>query len=354
MVAKRWTDSQVAKMETMRQQGKSLAEIAAKFGTSVNNVRTLVWRHPAGKVARGEKSKREEELEKRVANLQEQLAQAKKAKAKTVAPKFTRKKGDFVRVCVADTHGNLVNQKALAAFLSDLEVLNPQEVVLLGDHLDCGAFLNEHHTLGYVADTEDSFVDDVAAANQFLDDVQLRCKSTQFHYMMGNHEQRIDRWICSRVGKNPKDAKYFREMFSPEKVLSLKERGVPWYDRNQFYCGLALPGVLKLGHCHFIHGSRYGRTALDSMLRDFGGNVVMGDIHVLDSKTVRSVTKESFGAWCVGCLCNLQPTYRNTTITKWNHGYGVQFVRQSGEFLHVNVPIVDGQSLLAPFLQSVA
>ena len=36
------------------------------------------------------------------------------------------------------------------------------------------------------------------------------------------------------------------------------------------------------------------------------------------------------------------------------HGYGLQNVGRDEEFLHINVPIVDGKSLMVPLTQMVA
>ena len=42
-----------------------------------------------------------------------------------------------------------------------------------------------------------------------------------------------------------------------------------------------------------------------------------------------------------------RPLYKHTEPTSWSHGYAVQFVSpKSGRFLHVNVPIHKGESML--------
>src|SRR5262245_1186760 len=55
-------------------------------------------------------------------------------------------KGAFTRVIVPDSHGCYIDPEACKAFLADLEQLRPAEVVMLGDHLDCGGWLAQHHT----------------------------------------------------------------------------------------------------------------------------------------------------------------------------------------------------------------
>ncbi len=45
---------------------------------------------------------------------------------------------------------------------------------MLGDHLECGGFLAQHHINHYVAQNEYSFEDDVEATNAFLDELAMR------------------------------------------------------------------------------------------------------------------------------------------------------------------------------------
>jgi len=82
------------------------------------------------------------------------------------------KGGVTLRVIVPDSHGCFVDQSAASAMLADIAMLKPSSIILLGDHLDCGGFLAEHHTWGYVAETDYTFEDDCQATNPFLDALQ--------------------------------------------------------------------------------------------------------------------------------------------------------------------------------------
>jgi hypothetical protein len=97
-------------------------------------------------------------------------------------------KGDFVEVIVSDIHGNKHDPAAFAAFESDLKSIKPNRVFLGGDIMDCGGFLAEHHTLGYVAETEDSYEEDLAATNDILNRIQKAAPNAGVHYLEGNHE----------------------------------------------------------------------------------------------------------------------------------------------------------------------
>jgi hypothetical protein len=281
----------------------------------------------------------------------EQLEAMKKAKFQFSRQRPEKPGKTFIRFIVPDTHGSLIDQKASAAMFADLEQMGDKvrEVVLLGDHLECGGFLAEHHVLGYVAQSEYKFVDDVVAANAFLDRIQQLAPKAKIHYLEGNHENRIERWVVDRVVGHSQDKSFLQSMFCTESVLGLKSRGIEFYSSGGFY-GLRVPGAIKLGKCHFLHGSNHGKDVARKMAGMFGGNVVFAHVHTQQAVTVRTVTAGEIGAWCPGCLCALQPLYRHSSITDWSLGYAFQIVHSgSDDFLHINVPVIGDRSLLQGF-----
>lgn len=259
----------------------------------------------------------------------------------------------FCRAIIPDTHGCLIDSLAWAAVLSDLEQLQPEEIVFTGDHLDCGGFLAQHHTLGYVADTEYTFQDDIDAANDMLDQIGAICGRSRKHYLEGNHERRIETWCVTQALRNGPDAAFLRNLVGTEKVLHLEDRGINYYRQGIYYDGCKIPATIKLGKCYFTHGSSSAKHTASTMLSKFGSNVVFGHVHRSQEDSKATVDRGIIRAWCPGCLCGLQPRWQHTNPTEWNHGYGVQFVQESGDFLHLNVPIIDGVSYLSDFLSRI-
>ena len=284
--------------------------------------------------------------DKTIKQLEDRLEKLNKSKWRLPKAKKPKRGGSYVRIAIPDTHGAHVDEAAMGAFLGDLEALAPREIVLLGDHLDCGGFLAQHQTLGYVAETTFTFEDDINAGNQFLDKVQEICPKAAFHYLEGNHERRIERWCVTQALKITADAKLLLDQFSTDVVLHLVKRDIPIYKQGQHYQGLPIPATIKLGHCYFTHGSRTGMTATKNMLNDFAGNVVFGHIHQITQWHARTIDAGMIMAASPGCLCTLQPKYMHSQLTRWGHGYGVQLVNPDGSFLHINVPIIDGKSYL--------
>jgi predicted phosphodiesterase len=269
-----------------------------------------------------------------------------KVRPVTPAKPTRRGKEDIVRVIIPDTHGAKVDEKALAACLGDIKALDPDEVILLGDHVDCGGFLAQHHVMGFVAESDYTYEADIAATNAFLDAVQATAPRAKVEYIEGNHERRIEQWAMTQTLRNSKDAEYLRRAFAPEFLLRLKERGIPYYRQGECYDGLSLSGTIKRGKCYFTHGSSTSKQATTTMLQNFAGNIVFGHTHREQSSSARPVHTGQIKSWNPGCLCELQPLWCHTHCTSWSHGHAIQLVARSGEFLHLNIPIIGGKSLL--------
>ena len=290
--------------------------------------------------------KRIRDLERLVEKQDARLAGVKAA-SRFKLPKIGKTKsieGSFCRVILPDTHGCKADKSALVAALGDIVKINPNEIVLLGDHLDASSFLAQHHTFGYVAETDYSFEEDVAATNLFLDELQKSAPSARIHYLEGNHERRIQKFCVTQALQNPKDAKYLYSLFSVKRLLGLEERGIQFYEQGVFYDNLPIPATIKLGHCYFTHGSSTAKNPARAHVDMFAGNVVFGHVHRSDMASSRTVGSGVVCAWCPGCLCVLQPLWQHTNITGWSHGIAVQLVQEDGSFLHIQIPILDGRS----------
>lgn len=293
-------------------------------------------------------------LESRIAELEERIHMLRGSGRKVLAPRESMLDGGSrCRVMIPDTHGCLVDDDAISSMLGDLQIIRPKEVVMLGDHLECGGFLAQHHTLGYVAQTEYTFDQDVQATNELLDKIQ-EIQPESIDYLEGNHERRIENWCVTEALRNTKDAEFLRRMFSASAVLNLEQRGIRWVRQGVYYDGIPLPATIKKGHCYFTHGSSTAKHAASEHVKKFGGNVVYGHTHRADSYTIRTVSSGVIGGWSPGCLCTLQPLWQHTNPTDWSHGYGLQLVSDDGSFLHINVPIIGGKSYLGPLFKEVS
>ena len=276
----------------------------------------------------------------------ERMEKTKRAKIIAATPARKRDSGDIVRIVVPDTHGAKVDKSAVASMLSDITELNPQEIVLLGDHVDCGGHLALHHVMGYVAETPYSYEDDIAAANSFLDSLREAAPNARIDYIEGNHERRVETWCVTQTLRHQHDSEGLRRLYAPEYRLNLKERDISYFRESVCYDGLSLPGVIKRGKCYFFHGFSTAKNATAATVEKIAGNAVFGHTHRGQSTIMRKANVGVIGAWNPGCLCELQPLWQHANPTEWTHGYGIQLVH-GDDFLHLNIPIIDGKSLFS-------
>lgn len=286
----------------------------------------------------------------------EQLEQARSAKG-LVIPERTKQSNPkiFARLIMADTHGSHADPTAISALLSDLQGVDVREIVMLGDHMECGGWMMQSHTLGYVAQMDEvCYEDDIAATNDLLDRLAKLCPRARFHYLSGNHEDRVERWIVDSAQGNKRNAEFMMRAIAPRHVLFLEKRGIPYYRSDEKYCGLEVPGTIKIGKSFFTHGITTTKHSASATVERFAGCVFFGHTHRADYSPTRLVSVGMVAAWNPGCLCVLQPRWHHNNPTTWTQGYILQIVNESdGTFHAMQVPIDNGRSYLTSLLKTV-
>jgi predicted phosphodiesterase len=291
-----------------------------------------------------------QQLDHAVAQI-ERLEKSRQAKIIAATPARKRDASDIVRVVIPDTHGAKADRRAIAAMLADIAALDPDEIILLGDHVDCGGHLAQHHVMGYVAETAYSYEDDVAETNAFLDSLRAAGPHARIEYIAAHHERRVETWGITQTLRHSKDAEGLRRLYAPEFRLFLAQRGIPYYRQGEFYDGLPVPGVIRRGKCYFFHGISTAKNATAKTVEKLAGNCVFGHTHRGESTVVRKLGAGVIGSWNPGCLCELQPLWQHTDPTSWTHGYGIQVQAKDGDFLHLNIPIIEGASLFGSLVK---
>jgi len=290
-----------------------------------------------------------ENLEKALDNLR-----SSQVKLNLTRKARSQKGGVTLRIIIPDTHGCYIDQDAASAMLSDIAMLKPSSVIMLGDHIDCGGFLAEHHTWGYVAETDYTFEDDCNATNQFLDQLQKVAPQAIIEYLEGNHERRIEKWLVTdtlKKGKGSrKDVAMLARHFSTNAVLNLDKRGIKLYKQGEWYDNCQVPGTIFRDNCYFTHGQFTNKSAAAAHLTKYNANIWFGHTHRMDMATKRTVANGPIGAWNPGCLCKLQPYWQHQNLTDWINGYGVQLVQKGLGHLNLQIPIVEAVSYLSPLI----
>lgn len=258
----------------------------------------------------------------------------------------------MIRVIFGDSHGAHIDPRAWRAFLGGVKLLDPEEIVILGDFVDCGGTFSVHQR-EYTNEMTESYEDDCQAANQQLDELAHEAPRASTRYLLGNHEAHIERW-AARTFQSHKDAEAYVEREGVPARLNLKKRAIRVYYPNICYHGLPTPGAIRLGKCHFVHSRCAPKHAAASYVARYGANVVIGHNHRSQVHITSTMATGAIGGWSVGCLSQLQPLYRHTDPTDWTHGFGVQFVNvKTGSFIHWNVPITKGRALLKEAIDDI-
>lgn len=269
-------------------------------------------------------------------------------------PNHAALRTDHARVFCGDLHAYYQDLGAVDALLADIESLQPADICLLGDMIDCGAFLAQHQTLGFVAEGEYTFEQDLAACSDFLNRLQAVAPKARIVYLEGNHEHRIEKWCITQTLRNAKDAAMLYRFFNPRSILKLDDRGIRYVTQSEFVDGVSIRGTMVYGtdgcEVYATHGITACKHAAAKHVERFGGNVVYGHTHRADSYVINTVTKEVIGAWSPGSLCQRVRLWNHNQPDNWTTGYHVQLVSRSGLFQPLNVKLVRGVSLLAPLL----
>jgi predicted phosphodiesterase len=202
--------------------------------------------------------------------------------------------------------------------------------------------------MGYVAEIgETSYEEDVEACNLFLDEIRRAAPGAEIIYLEGNHELRVERWCVTQSLRHQRDADFLRRLVGPEAVLRLADRGIQYVRMGERHNDLPVNGVIKRGQCLFTHGFSTAQAAATAHAKKAGMSIVYGHTHRHQSDLLRTIAGGVFGAWSPGCLAQLQSYYEHSNPNEHTHGYAIQIVDvDSGKFLHLNIPIVDGESML--------
>jgi UDP-2,3-diacylglucosamine pyrophosphatase LpxH len=250
-------------------------------------------------------------------------------------------KEDFVRVIIPDSHGSEADPNAMAAFLGDLPKHDPDEIIMLGDHMDVSYPFNEHQP-SYLDEKKYDYEGDVGACNRFLDDIQSLAPKANILFLEGNHELHVERYAVRFLGG--KLAAKFLTDNGPEGMLHLKDRGIKYFRCSEFYDGLTIRGAIRRGNVCFTHGFTTCKFAAEKHLARYNYNVFHGHTHHAQTYQARTVRDDNLIAGSYGCLSKQQPLWLHGNPSNWVHGYGIHYVNKSGLFQNVSVSIVKGQS----------
>lgn len=229
---------------------------------------------------------------------------------------------------LSDIHGVFHDQKALEIAINDGIKNNCDGVLLNGDILDC------YQLSRFSKDKSISRLNEEIEFGLELMDI-LNDNFGVTIWKLGNHENRFTDWMISKGSDISDMAKDF---FNLEKMLKRYDAKFDYIENHR---------VIEFGKLRILHGnenySGFGNAvniARNNLLKAFD-NIAVGHSHRSQSDMIRDINGDVFGAWSIGCLCNLQPKYR--PINNWNHGYAICELYEDGDFCFYNKMIHNGK-----------
>jgi len=224
-------------------------------------------------------------------------------------------------IVIPDCHIPKEDKTAFNVALNLAKWYKPDEVIILGDFLDCEPVshwnrknLRERNGMNMAAD--------FAVANKYLDRIQAICSKVT--YIRGNHEK----WLDDAMDEAPELA----GLLDLDINLRFKERKIRDIPFN---------GIYSLGHLSFTHGLYTTSHHALKHAEKFGRSIVYGHLH--DIQMAISVSPidihEKHMGLSLGCLAAVNPRFMRNRPSNWQHCVGVGLIRPDGNF-NINPVII--------------
>jgi len=272
-----------------------------------------------------------------------------KVNSRPLPPAPTKRKvarAERIRIMMGDLHGMYMDRACAEAVLADVEELDPDEIVLGGDMAEVGGWLAKHQPIGFVALSDYTYQEDISATTWFLDKLQMAAPHATIHYLEGNHEQRVERWVMDQTQAHKRDGEFLLQAFGPQALLRLEDRKIQYYKQDGIH-GKGLPrGWIKLGKMFFVHELKTSKNAAMDGLASTADHVTYFHSHRSDAATMVYPSVGMVKAFCPGCLCKTQPIWRHSKPNSWSQGYDVDFITKDGVFQRIQAPIWRGKSII--------
>jgi len=200
----------------------------------------------------------------------------------------------------------------------------PDEVVLLGDFMDCASLSHWDDNKARVIEGK-RFKEEVRLANKELDFLQRY--SGKVTYLEGNHEN----WVEQYIDKHPEMEGIIELPLS----LHLADRGIEWCPYNELY---------KVGKLYFTHGCYITKYHANKHMQVFGCNIVYGHTHNTQTAMHNMKMQHIYQAYGLGCLCDHKPKYMKNRPANWINQFAVVYIDDTdGDFNLYPVNIINSK-----------
>lgn len=172
---------------------------------------------------------------------------------------------------------------------------------------------------------------EVEIAKEFFLNLRSAFPTQHIYFIAGNHENRLKRFLA----KNAKQI-FDLDEFRLEKILCLDAFDI----KNLQHKSIVYWGKLLIEHGDKLRGAG-GVNPARTLILKFKRSVCCGHFHRSSMANGVVYQGDTYGAWSIGCLCELEPDYLE--VNEWNHGFAIIHKDENGDFVFQNKQIVRGK-----------
>jgi len=238
------------------------------------------------------------------------FAQYKKEKSGKIEPEKNLKV-----VTINDLHVPYHNEEMIRGFIKLLEEEQPDEIILKGDMVD----FYDLSSFDKNPDRVNRLQEELDILYRILLVMRASCPNTKIVYIMGNHEDRLRRYLW----KNAIALSSLRAL-KFEELLKLDELEIELVEHSYF-----------IGDFEFTHGEVVRQHSSYSAKAEYdrrGGSGCMGHVHRMGC-FCKTTSRGTFGWWEDGCACDLNPEYVAGT-PNWQNGFSVIYFDDNAYDVH--------------------
>ena len=207
---------------------------------------------------------------------------------------------------LSDIHIPFQDDDTLANVFDCIIDSQPQYIVLLGDILDCysiSRFCKRPDRIRNLQHEIDVFY-------KLMRGLKKQIPNTEIHYVLGNHENRLEKLVLENPGL------FGLKALEPQKLFRLDELGI-FYHKTK----------VKLNNFIYYHGDAVRKDASYSAKAEYMDHKmqdgVSGHTHRLGSYYT-TYEQEPSGWFENGCLCKIEPDYLNDPDkANWQQGFTI-------------------------------
>jgi hypothetical protein len=243
-----------------------------------------------------------------------------------------------VYVIIPDIHSYDKDDVAFDLMMKSLPILgkkyNVTKFVQLGDLLECGSLSS--HPVSSIYDTPPSYLEEINwAVNDFWKPAMKALPNADFYALLGNHEDRLDKWLARNIGRSDLAQSIF-ETYTPRDLYESMGINVTPYglEQTRKNCLFLRDDLI----C--IHGWSHSENAAKAHLdKAAGKSVIFGHTHRIQSHIKRDpLSDKHIGAWSFGALAKTNMMYQKGIPCNHVLGFGMVFVHGDDFFVHT-IPI---------------